>query len=56
MSNGSRTVHRIPQARAAKKYKKLLAEYERPPFDPEIDEALLAFIKQRKASFEDSNI
>ncbi len=42
--------------RATLKYKKLLAEYELPPLDPAIDEALLAFMEQRKASFEDSNV
>jgi trimethylamine--corrinoid protein Co-methyltransferase len=34
----------------------MLAEYELPPLDPAIDEALLAFIAERKGSFEDSNI
>ena len=43
-------------ARATQKYKKLLANYQLPPLDPAIDEALLAFIEQRKSSFEDSNI
>lgn len=42
--------------RATLKYKKLLADYELPPLDPAIDEALLAFMEQRKASFEDSNV
>ncbi|MGK0270994.1 MAG: trimethylamine--corrinoid protein Co-methyltransferase [Cocleimonas sp.] len=36
-------------------YKKQLAEYELPPLDPEIDAALLAFIKERKESFPDMN-
>ena len=36
-------------------YKKQLAEYEFPPLDPEIDAALLAFIKERKESFPDMN-
>ncbi len=36
------------------RYKKLLAEYEAPPIDPALDEALLAFIKQRKDSMPDS--
>ena len=35
--------------------KKQLQEYEAPPLDPAIDEALLDFISQRKASFPDSN-
>ena len=42
--------------RATLKYKKLLADYELPPLDPATDEALLAFMEQRKASFEDSNV
>ncbi|MFT5656323.1 MAG: trimethylamine--corrinoid protein Co-methyltransferase, partial [Arenicella sp.] len=42
--------------RANTKYKKMLAEYELPPLDPAIDEALLAFIAERKASFPDSNV
>ena len=37
-------------------YKKMLSEYELPPLDPSVDEALLAYIKDRKDSFEDSNI
>jgi trimethylamine--corrinoid protein Co-methyltransferase len=37
-------------------YKKMLSEYELPPLDPEIDKALLAYMKTRKDSFEDSNI
>ncbi len=42
--------------RANKLWKKMLNEYEAPPLDPAIDEALLAFIQQRKDSFADSNI
>jgi trimethylamine--corrinoid protein Co-methyltransferase len=42
--------------RANKIWKKMLAEYEAPPIDPAIDEALLAFIAQRKAAAPDSNI
>jgi trimethylamine--corrinoid protein Co-methyltransferase len=34
----------------------MLAEYEAPPLDPAIDEALLDYINRRKASFPDSNI
>jgi len=41
--------------RANTLWKKQLAEYEAPPLDPAIDEALLDFIKRRKASFPDSN-
>ena len=37
-------------------FKKMLAEYQPPPLDPAIDEALLAYIKERKDSFEDSNM
>jgi trimethylamine--corrinoid protein Co-methyltransferase len=36
------------------RYKKMLAEYEAPALDPAIDEALLAYIKQRKDSMPDS--
>lgn len=42
--------------RANKRYKEMLASYEAPPLDPEIDEALIAFMEQRKASFPDSNV
>jgi len=42
--------------RANSYYKQQLAEYEMPPIDPGVDEALLAYIQQRKASFADSNI
>lgn len=37
-------------------YKKQLEEYVAPELDPDIDAALIAFIKERKASFPDSNI
>jgi trimethylamine--corrinoid protein Co-methyltransferase len=36
--------------------KEMLASYEAPAIDPAIDEALLAFIAERKASFPDSNV
>jgi len=42
--------------RANSMWKKLLAEYEAPPLDPAVDEALLAYIKRRKDSFPDSNV
>ncbi|XKH59062.1 trimethylamine methyltransferase family protein [Halomonas sediminis] len=42
--------------RANARWKKLLAEYQAPPLDPAVDEALLAYIAQRKAAFPDSNI
>ena len=45
------------QAKRANTYfKKLLNEYQAPPLDPAVDEALLDFIKQRKAAFPDSNV
>ena len=34
-------------------FKRLLREYEPPPLDPAIDEALLEFIQRRKSEFED---
>jgi trimethylamine--corrinoid protein Co-methyltransferase len=34
----------------------MLAEYEAPPLDPAIDEALLEFIVRRKASMPDSEV
>jgi trimethylamine--corrinoid protein Co-methyltransferase len=34
----------------------MLTEYELPPLDSAVDEALLKYIKDRKDSFEDSNI
>jgi trimethylamine--corrinoid protein Co-methyltransferase len=40
--------------RANALWKKMLAEYEAPPLDPAIDEALRAFIEQRKASMPDA--
>jgi trimethylamine--corrinoid protein Co-methyltransferase len=42
--------------RANAMWKKMLAEYEAPQLDPAVDEALLAYIKQRKDSFPDSNV
>ena len=41
--------------RANVKMKSLLNSYEPPSIDPAIDEALLAFIEQRKSSFPDAN-
>ncbi|MDJ0779085.1 MAG: trimethylamine methyltransferase family protein [Gammaproteobacteria bacterium] len=38
------------------RFKKLLNEYEAPPLDPAVDEALLAFIRQRKDSMPDSMV
>ena len=34
----------------------MLHEYEAPPIDPGVDEALLEFIARRKASFPDSEV
>ncbi|MDZ7851587.1 MAG: trimethylamine methyltransferase family protein [Halomonas sp.] len=42
--------------RANARWKKLLSEYEAPPLDSAIDEALLAYMAQRKAAFPDSNV
>jgi len=42
--------------RANKRWKKMLAEYEAPPIDSAVDEALLDFIGRRKASAPDSNV
>ncbi len=42
--------------RANALWKKQLAEYEPPPLDPAVDEALNDFIARRKASFPDSNV
>jgi trimethylamine--corrinoid protein Co-methyltransferase len=37
-------------------WKRMLAEYEEPPLDPGVDEALLDFIARRKASMPDSEV
>ena len=37
-------------------WKRQLAEYEPPPLDPSVDEALLDYMARRKASFADSNV
>jgi trimethylamine--corrinoid protein Co-methyltransferase len=42
--------------RANRIWKRMLAEYEAPPIDPAVDEALLDFIARRKASFADSDV
>ena len=34
----------------------MLAEYEAPPIDPAVDEALLDFIARRKAAMPDSEV
>ncbi len=41
--------------RANQIWKKMLNDYDIPPIDPAVDEALLAFIRQRKESFPDAN-
>jgi len=41
--------------RANKIWKQMLNDYEAPPLDPAIDEALLDFIARRKGEFEDMN-
>ncbi len=43
------------EVRANGLWKQMLKDYEAPPLDPGIDEALCAFMKQRKDSFADSN-
>jgi len=42
--------------RANKLYKRMLAEYEAPALDPAIDDALQAFIAEKKAAVPDSNV
>lgn len=42
--------------RANAKWKQMLNDYEAPPLDPSIDEALIAYMEERKASFPDSNV
>jgi trimethylamine---corrinoid protein Co-methyltransferase len=42
--------------RANAQWKKQLAEYEAPPMDPAVDEALLDYMNRRKAAFPDSNV
>ncbi|MGM0982066.1 MAG: trimethylamine methyltransferase family protein [Pseudomonadota bacterium] len=42
--------------RANARWKKLLSEYEAPALDPAVDEALLAYMAERKAAFPDSNV
>jgi trimethylamine---corrinoid protein Co-methyltransferase len=42
--------------RANAVWKRMLREYEAPPIDPGVDEALLDFIARRKAAFPDSDV
>ncbi|WP_432473465.1 trimethylamine methyltransferase family protein [Amphritea sp. HPY] len=51
-SEGSKT----QEERANAHWKKMLADYQAPELDPAIDQALLDYMEQRKASFPDSNI
>ena len=44
------------QKRANIKYKKMLENYQAPELDPAIDQALQAYMAERKASFPDSNV
>jgi trimethylamine--corrinoid protein Co-methyltransferase len=37
-------------------WKRQLAEYEPPPLDPAVDEALIDYMRRRKSSFADSNV
>jgi trimethylamine---corrinoid protein Co-methyltransferase len=42
--------------RANTRWKAMLAEYEAPPLDPTVDEAILDYMNRRRASFADSNV
>jgi len=42
------------RARANRVWRRMLAEYEAPPIDPGVDEALLEFVARRKASMPDA--
>ena len=42
--------------RANRIWKRMLAEYEAPPIDPAVDEALAEFVARRKAEFPDSDV
>jgi trimethylamine--corrinoid protein Co-methyltransferase len=42
--------------RANARWKAMLAEYEAPPLDPAVDEAVLDYMNRRRASFADSNV
>ena len=54
MRLGQRMVKRIVSRLAHERVEKLLSDYQQPPLDPAIDEALLAYIAKRKASEKDS--
>ncbi len=42
------------QQRAGRRWRKMLDEYQPPPIDPAVDEALLDFVARRKASMDDA--
>ena len=42
--------------RANKKWKQMLADYERPPLDPAVEQELDEWVARRKASFPDSDV
>ncbi|AVX02587.1 [Trimethylamine--corrinoid protein] Co-methyltransferase [Maritalea myrionectae] len=44
------------EVRAEKLYKSMLATYQPPELDPEIDERLISFMTAKKTSFPDSNV
>ncbi len=44
------------EMRAEKIYKQMLADYQPPALDPDIDNRLINFMNQRKAGFADSNV
>jgi trimethylamine--corrinoid protein Co-methyltransferase len=52
LEDGGRTA----EQRANAIWKRMLDEYEAPPLDPAVDEALQEFIARRKASFPDSEV
>jgi trimethylamine--corrinoid protein Co-methyltransferase len=51
-SEGSRDAER----RAHERWRQMLADYEPPPLDDEIDQKLQSWIDDRKASFPDSDV
>ena len=54
MRLGQRDGEKDSFAFAHERVEKLLSDYQQPPLDPAIDEALLAYIAKRKASEKDS--
>ena len=55
-SSGSSTAAHDAAQRANARWKRRLAEYEKPPLDEAVHEELVAWIEQRKASFPDSDV